>query len=436
MEKLYSDENLWEVVWHLSFKAEVFEKDQIYGRSKVVKAIIGSGSINQIRSNSLEERMSKLALRKKQGNGLLAAREWLIKTFNNRKTEYYPKQALVPKRDKLLAKTVASIHLNNQEWKEASKFAKENKKLLSVQHSALIQAKYIENFEMGNKPVDFPRDDLKNLSSLYKKANKLDEAKRVLDLIPNDSVADIKSIISSKANWNSRLLDIKEIMSEKHDDETIQKIWKTVSKAISRNSFKIIGHVSEVNKLNLKIWDKILKAHDNNIRKLVGSYQVSNGALILEFACPDKWQVTSWLSKVNRLNQPKVCIPLLYSHCTELRNTVEKMADTDERMDDMYDITASIFRKLRKEYRGLKKIKRLADKKPDDISLQIAQIRKGMYLRSLRNPELKQQIDGLDIKNPSTYKSKPDMMEVLLKDEFGEPGKGAVLKAFRTAQKK
>ena len=136
------------------------------------------------------------------------------------------------------------------------------------------------------------------------------------------------------------------------------------------------------------------------------------------------------------MNQPKVCIPLLYSHCIELRNTVEKIADSDERWDDMYDITASLFRKLRNENRGLNKIKKSKDKEPDDISLQIAQIRKGIYLRTLLNSQLEELVGELDIKNKSKFRLKPDRIEVLLKHEFGEPGKGAVLKAFRTALKK
>jgi len=436
IEKLYSDENLWEVVWHLSFQAEEFEMDQVYSRRKAVKAIIGAGSISSIRNKSLEERMSRLALRKSKGNGVLTAREWLIKTFDNRKTEYYPKLASIPKRDKLLAKTVASIYINNQEWEEASNFAEENGKLLPSQQSTLIRARHIENIGMGSKPVDFPRDELRKLSTLYRNANKPNDSKRILALIPKDPASDIKAILSSRSSWDSRLLDIREIMGEKHDDETIQKMWKIVSKSISRNSFKVIGHVNSGNKLGVKIWNKVMKVHDNDLRKLIGAYTIGNGALVLEFACPERWQVTSWLSKVNRLNQPKVCIPLLYAHCTELRNTVEKMADSDERLDDMYDITASLFRKLRNENRGVNKIKKSKDKKPDDISLQIAQIRKGIYLRTLRNPELEDLIDGLDIENKSKFKLKPDMMEVLLKHEFGEPGKGAVLKAFRTALKK
>lgn len=410
---LYRSRDINEIIWTLQYQID----DRELASSKTsVSAIIQSGR-SKVRKRLIEKRLFSLAMRRTGGSGTTRARSWLI--------EVLPVRA---SKDRDTAAMYVEVLFSNKSWKKAKSFSRSSPKMLPETKRFEIDARHLEYHVIKGNIRKASRTKLLKLASLYEKAELLQDAQRVMSVIPEDPVYDISTIVSdTRIDWAAKLDKINAVF-EKVDRKTIVVAWSAVKQAIRNNQIDALAGMTNANRGKIG-WRRLLEAHDNSLRKLLGKL-TPGGAILLEYVCPRRDIRLDWISGAHRHSAPKILVPIVLRHCRQLVRDVRSYQERYESCDDLGTIAGELMHSNIRDNRKLNTIKKVPQRKVDDVLLQLIQMSQGLSLQGRTGKELGSILEQAEQKKSG---KKQEQILRILEHRFGKPGGGRVLDALEMA---
>jgi hypothetical protein len=423
--KLYGNQKIIELVWYVSSMRLGSDAKKLGNSAEAIRAMINSGIAETNRIVKLEERMLALSKTNSYAEGIMIARNWMIKRYR-----------ISARRDKKQAKILMEIYLKNRNWGDAKDFADRFSNILERKMNYEIDARYIENVEMDGSPSEADRNSLENLAKLYQKAGLQEHSERITGLIPHDPAAELDALLSSEQAWDIKLKNIRSIISSEAKDGTIRKLWKSASAAMAKDPVNVYDSITDENRFSPLGWKTLFNAHGKKIEKVLGKITIPKGSVILEFACPEQRINMEYVCRINRLNEPAIMLPILEKNCQLLDDRIRAyMREDRKKYSELWKILYNLTGQITMETLELDTIKKEKSKKPDDISLQIGQLCGGISIHGLGNERL---IKIFKSRKPKLAESKivkmrkHELVCKILEAEYGKPGDGGIITAFET----